>query len=254
MRALQLGSKDNVGLKELTDLIRTDPALSSEILTLANSALFAFRSEIGSILQAAVLLGLQRVKALAVTVGMRGYLAEVLKIPALLACWRHSLATALIAEEVAGVSLMDKDAAYTAGMIHDIGRLALAVIHPALYADFLSSTPMTPADALQRERELFEVDHCQAGRWLVEAWKLPKEFVDITSRHHIELDGKFDMLAAVRLSCTLADTLGFSVMQPLDLANFDEIRQKLPDRQRERFVSDPNELALRIATKINSME
>lgn len=254
MRVLQLIAKDDVGLKDLTDLIRADLALSSEILTLANSALFAFRCEIRSIQQAAVLLGLQRVKALAVTVGMRVYLTDLLEIPALLACWRHSLATALLAEEVAGLSLMDKDTAYTAGMIHDIGRLALAVIQPVPYANFLSSAPMTLADALQRERELFELDHCQAGRWLVEAWKLPKDFVDITSRHHMELNGKFDMFAVVRLSCALADTLGFSVIEPLDHPTFEELRQKLPDRERRRFGSDPNELALRIATKINSME
>jgi len=254
MRVLQLVSKDDVGLKELTDLIRADLALSSEILTLANSALFAFRSEISSILQAAVLLGLQRVKALAVTVGMRAYLTDVLEIPALLACWRHSLATALIAEEVASASLMDKDAAYTAGMIHDIGRLALAVVNPVPYADFLSSAPMTPADALQHERELFGVDHCQAGRFLVEAWKLPKDLVDIASHHQIEPDSKFDLFAAVSWSCAVADTLGFSVMQPLDLPNFEELLQKLPESSRKRFGSDRDELALRIATKINSME
>jgi len=254
MRVLQLVSKEDVGLKELTDLIRADPALASEMLTLANSALFAFRSEITSILQAAVLLGLQRVKALAVTVGMRVYLTDVLKIPSLLACWRHSLATALIAEEIARVSLMDKDTVYTAGMIHDIGRLALAVIHPVQYANFLSSAPMTPADILMQERELFDVDHCQAGRWLVEAWKLPKKFVDITSRHHLDLDGKFDMFAAVRFGCLLADMLGFSVMQPLDPPNFEAVLQKLPDRVRNCLGSDPNELALQIATKINAIE
>jgi HD-like signal output (HDOD) protein len=148
---------------------------------------------------------------------------------------------------------MDKDAAYTAGLLHDIGRLALAVIQPVQYANFLSSAPMTGAEILEGERQIFEVDHCQAGRWLVEAWKLPKDFVDFTSRHHVETNGKFDMFAVVRFSCAMANTLGFSIIQPLDLPNFAEVLQRLPDRERQCFGSDPNELALRIATKINSM-
>jgi putative nucleotidyltransferase with HDIG domain len=253
MRVLQLLSKDDVGFKELTALICSDMALSSEILTLANSAFFCLRSEIRGILHATVLLGLQRVKALALTVSMRVYLTDVLTIPALLACWRHSLATALIAEEVVGVSYMDKDAAYTAGLLHDIGRLALAVIHPAQYANFLSSAPRTDAEILEGERQLFEVDHCQAGRWLVEAWKLPKEFVDITSRHHVEINDKFDLFAVVRFSCALANALGFCAIPPLGLPNFEDLLQKLPDWGRGCFGFDPNEVALRIATKINSM-
>ena len=253
LRVLQLMSNDDVGFRELTALISSDMALSSEILRLANSALFCFRSEIRGILQAAVLLGLQRVKALALTVSMRVYLTDVLAIPALRACWRHSLATAFIAEEVAGISHMEKDAAYTAGLLHDIGRLALAVIRPVQYASFLSSGPKTDAEILGGERRLFEVDHCQAGRWLVEAWKLPKDFVDITSRHHLEINGKFDLFAVVSFSCALANTLGFSVIPPLDFPNFQALLLKLPDRERKCFGSDPNELALRIATKINSV-
>jgi len=87
----------------------------------------------------------------------------------------------------------------------------------------------------------------------VGAWKLPEGFVDITSQLHIGITGEFDMYAVVRFSCALANALGFSVIQPLDLRNLEEILQKLPDRERKCFGSDPNELARRIATKINSM-
>jgi len=94
MKIMQLLSTEDTSMRELAGLITADPAFSTEILILANSPLFAFRTEIKSILQATALLGLQRVKALALTVGIKGYLADSLKIPVLRACWQHSLACA----------------------------------------------------------------------------------------------------------------------------------------------------------------
>jgi putative nucleotidyltransferase with HDIG domain len=255
MRVLQLIDKDDVGIQKLTDLIRADLALSTEILTLANSALYAFRTEIKSILQAAVLLGLQRVKALAITVGMRVYLTDSMKIPALLACWRHSLASALLAEDLAIGNFVDKDSAYTAALLHDIGRLALAVIQPAKYADFLKSTEDEPCDVLERERELFEIDHCQAGRWLVEAWKLPRTFADVTAHHHTQPNNRIpEIVALVRHSCLLADALGFAAVRSLAAPSYQDILEELSVRERRRFPQDPEELSIKIATKINSME
>jgi putative nucleotidyltransferase with HDIG domain len=255
LRLLRLIDKDEVGIQKLTNLIRADVALSTEILTIANSALYAFRSEITSILQATVLLGLQRVKALAVTVGMRVYLTDSMKIPALLACWRHSLACALLAEELADGNFMDKDSAYTAGLVHDIGRLALAVIQPAPYAHFLSSTEAYPCDVLNQERELFGIDHCQAGRWLVEAWKLPRSFADVTAHHHAESkNGESDVLGLVRHACRLADTLGFAAARSLDARSYQELLEGLSARERRQLPLDQQALTLKIATKINAME
>jgi len=255
LKLLRMIDKDEVGIQKLTNLIRADVALSTEILTLANSALFAFRSDITSILQATVLLGLQRVKALAVTIGMRVYLTDSMKIPALLACWRHSVSCALLAEELAVGNFMDKDSAYTAGLIHDIGRLALAVIQPAQYAHFLTNTEEHPCDVLKRERELFGIDHCQAGRWLVEAWKLPGAFADVTAHHHAEpKDGDSSVVALVRQACRLADTLGFAAARSLDARSYQDLREELSARERRQLPADQDALTLKIATKINSME
>ena len=255
LKLLRLIDKDEVGIHKLANLIRADVALSTEILTIANSALFASRTEITGILQATVLLGLQRVKALAVTVGMRVYLTDSMKIPALLACWRHSLACALLAEELALGNFMDKDSVYTAGLIHDIGRLALAVIQPAQYAHFLTNTEVYPCDVLKQERELFGIDHCQAGRWLVEAWKLPGSFADVTAHHHAEpKNEESEVVGLVRHACRLADALGFAAARSLDARSYQELLERLSARERRQLPLDQEALALKIATKINAME
>ncbi len=95
---------------------------------------------------------------------------QVVGNPLIRNLWRHNLACAAIAEQLATAGFMDKDTAYTAGVLHDIGRLALAVIRPAEYAALLRRHKGSGASILKEEAELFGTDHCQAGRhWLVSA-------------------------------------------------------------------------------------
>jgi len=223
-------------------------ALSTEILTLANSALYAFRTEIRASSRPQCFWDNRRYEGLPHRFNEDSGALN-------LACCRHSLACALLAEELAVGNFVDKDSAYTAALIHDIGRLALAVIQPAKYADLLKSTEEEPCDVLKRERELFEIDHCQAGCWLVEAWKLPRTFVDVTAHHHSKPENRTsDMVVLVRHACLLADALGFAAARSLESPSYQEVLEELSERERRRFCQSPEELSLKIATKINSME
>ncbi len=254
-RVMQLLAVDTTGLKELADVIRADVAFSSEILTLANCALFATRTEITTILQAAALLGLNRVKGIAMTIGLRSYLTDSLKMPALLACWRHSLACAIVSEDLASACRMERDAAYLAGLLHDIGRLGLSVVEPLAYAELIHEADEGPVDVPARERELFGLDHCEAGKWLAQQWKIPARFAEVAERHHQPVrPGKVDFLAIVQLSCQLADAVGFAAVRPARAPNFKEILGHLPQTALQRFDTDRDSLALKVATKINLID
>jgi putative nucleotidyltransferase with HDIG domain len=255
IKALQIVSNDNARVIELSDLICTDAAFSSGILRIVNSPLYGIRKEVTGVLEATFLLGLERIKGLVLTIGTRAYLGDSLEVPAVRACWRHSLACAVIAEDLAGVIQVAGDVSYTAGLIHDIGRLALVVAHPNRYAKFLKSTEKKPCDVLQGERELFGIDHCEAGRSLILSWHLPKDFIAVTAQHHAPANNnKLDVLAIVRLSCMMADTLGFMAVHPLHPRSYEELLNELPEDQRNRLPVDPKELASQIAGKINSIE
>jgi putative nucleotidyltransferase with HDIG domain len=255
VKVLRLLSNSDIGMKELGECIRSDPAFSSELLTLANSALFGFRAEIKTVLQAIVLLGSQRVKALALVIGMKGYLADARRMPVLLASWRHSLACALIAEELATAAMADKDFAYLAGLLHDVGRLALGVKKPREYAQLLSSGLENQLEVMARERELFGFDHCEAGRLLARSWKLPPAFAEAAFHHHVPKSGKrFGVREIVSTSCAFADTLGFASALTLHVPTFQQILAELPDWERKRFDADEETLAGRIAIKINSLD
>lgn len=257
IRALQLVSKTETRLSELHDLISADPAFATEILRLANSPLYGIRSSITSTVQATMLLGFERVKGVALTIAMRSYIGNSLHIPALRASWRHSLACAMVAEELGKVISrdIDKDAAYTNGLIHDIGRLGLAVMQPELYIPLVQRIHNGSASLLQSERELFGVDHCEAGRLMVTSWSLPNEFIDIVARHHeARTVEAFDPLALVSLSCRMSDALGFDFAPCADCHSYEDLLRELPAQARTQMTQHPEELTARIEEKIAAIE
>lgn len=211
--------------------IQSDPSFSAELLKVANSALYGFSYEIVSIRQAAIALGYDFVQSLAMTVALRNYLRNATKIPALQQCWRHCLATALMAEEVSVAVGGASDAAYTAGLLHDIGRLALMAAWPQEYANVLATVAEHGFALIDCEREVFDVDHCEAGLWLASHWKLPQPLADAIAHHH-DQGGKLnkdDLPSIVRAACWLASSLGFGALDERNPAARASQLPELPD-------------------------
>ncbi len=255
LRVMQLLRNNDVRLKELSDLISTDQSFSAQVLRLVNSPLFGCRTEIRGILQATALLGTERMKALAFTAGLQTYLELPLRIRVLRNCWRHSLACAFVAERLGRASLVEEDFAYTAGLLHDIGRLVLMVAQPIRYARFVTEVEESPGNVLEREREWFDTDHCEAGRWLVEDWKLPQVFSAVAALHHTEpRDDKLDIIAIVRASCRLADAIGYVALKPTATLSVDDIMNRLPERERTLFSPHMQRLTIDLDLKIKSLE
>lgn len=256
VRILQLANKEDVPMRQLSDLISSEPAFSSEVLTIANSALYTCRVPITNVLQAMALLGTNTLKGICLTVGIRAYLGDKLNDQSLRSIWRHSLACALIANLLAAAGRSDKDAAYTAGIMHDIGRLALAVLSPKPYAALLQKHTGPPASALEAERELFGFDHCQAGSHLIADWKMPGYFQSVVADHHLpRLDhNAWQMPDLIKLSCRMADSTGFSVFAHCETTPYADLLAELRDTERRTFYPDPEVLAFEVASKINSLE
>jgi putative nucleotidyltransferase with HDIG domain len=253
---LQLAHNENVQLHQLSDLISSDPAFAGEVLTIANSMLYAPRFPANSILQAIAVLGANNLQGLCLTVGVRAYMGKALSHPTMRAVWRHNIACALIAEQLAAAGFMDKDIAYTSGVMHDIGRLALAVFRPQEYGYLLGSHIGTAASILKAERDLFGWDHCEAGRQLITDWKLPQDFEPIVADHHTphEKDGPWGMAQLTDVSCRMADTAGFAAFPGCEVTPFPDLLDELPARERRLFHSTVDTLAFEVAKKINAVE
>jgi putative nucleotidyltransferase with HDIG domain len=256
MRVLQLANNENVQLHQLCDLISSDPAFASEVLTVANSVLYSPRYPSHSILQAIAVLGANTLQGMCITVGVRAYLGKSMSFPAMRDLWRHNLACALIAERVAAAGFLDKDTAYTSGILHDIGRVALAVIQPKEYSNLLAKHKGTPESILEGERELFGWDHCETGLRMIGDWNLPEDFEAVVSEHHetVGSNGAWGMGELVKVSCRMADVLGFPAFPGCEKAEFDVLIDELPERERSRFCMDRMTLAAEIADGIHAIE
>jgi putative nucleotidyltransferase with HDIG domain len=256
IRLLQLANDENVQLHELSDLISSDPAFSSEVLIIANSLLYAPRSPVSSILHAIAVMGANQLQGMCLTVGVRAYLAKSLNLPAMRDLWRHSLACALIAEQLASAGFMDKDIAYASGILHDIGRFALAVIRPEEYAALLGTHCGSAASILERERELLGWDHCDAGRHLVVDWNLPSDFEAIVAEHHSprRADRCWSMSELIKVSCKMADAVGFLAFPGCEVIQYSDLLDELPARERRSFQKNVEALASTIAARIQAAE
>ena len=220
-----------------------------------NSPLYTFYTPITSILQGITVLGIDRLKGIATTVGVRTYLSSSIENPALHPVWRHSLACAFLAEMYVGQNSANKGAAYTAGIMHDIGRVVLAIMQPEEYAKFLESGQKNQQMALIEEKELFGLDHCEVGLQLIIGWELPGDFVEVVSRHHTASGGVWEskILDAVSFSCRVADAIGFAVAPSLPFS-YQELLDDLPKQKADLFPAQPEELALQISRKISAIE
>jgi len=256
VRVLQLANRDNVQLHELSDLISSDPAFASEVLTIANSLLYAPRFPSNSILQAIAVLGVNNLQGLCLTVGARAYLGKVLSFPAMRTIWRHNLATAIIAEQLAAAGFIDKDTAFTCGVLHDIGRLGIAAVRPKEYATLLETHIGTPASALWAEQEVFGADHCAIGKQLIADWKLPNDFEAIAADHHLarQKDSAWGMAELINVSCRMADAVGYAAFAGCQVTPYLELRDELPPRERRLFYAEVEALADEVARKIEAVE
>lgn len=259
-KLLRLVSDEDVQLHRIVELIRADPGFSSEVLRLANSPLHALLRRVDSLREALVVIGLERLKRLVVTVASRAYAKEFLARPELHRCWRHMLACGLLAEEIARACSIDADQAYTAGLMHDAGRLGLLAAFSNDYADLLrdavhEGAVEDTAFLLDRERERFGIDHCEAGQELAEKWGLPETFALIAGRHHDRHYGvEFALLDVVALGCRLADSLGFGVIPNGRAWSLEQVREQLPAKARARFWGDREALRSAMLERLGELD
>lgn len=206
-KVVDLLADDASSIRTIADTLKTDAALSAEVLRLVNSPVMSLRCNVTNVVQALALLGARRVTALLMTLGLSKFVARAGKSEAMRRLWRHNLACALAARHLAA-SDGDPSEAYYAGLFHDVGRLALLVQEPAFYDQALRNDGSID----ELERSHFGVDHCEAGAWVIEKWKLPKAFVEVALCHHRPKPNATKLTVLVHNACDIADSLGFGLV------------------------------------------
>jgi HD-like signal output (HDOD) protein len=204
VRLLALVADENVSFKEVARLISLDPALSGETLRMANSGLYARRQEIVSVLHAIAIVGLRKLTQIVVTAALwRGVPNRT--SPFMKAWWRHCVATAIIAEQSTEMPI---DHAYTAGLLHGVGQLALFEHAGQGYVQLVNDAVSSSLDLQEAERAAYGTDHAELAGLILEAWGLPEILQDATALHHWpNVGGKLG--DAVQLGCVVSEHIGF---------------------------------------------
>ena len=240
-RILALVGKEDVHTNELGNLVKMDPSFSAELLRFANSALFGVRREVTSLVQAVAIVGTDRIKTMATMVAMNRMVRSSVRIAALRKVWLHSLVTAVIAEEAARITRSDPDAAYTTGLLHNLGTLGMMSAYPDEYSRMLEVSDEFGFDLLETERELFEIDHCAAGAYLAQDWEFPDELSAAIANHHDEpVPGVISLDNLIKVSWRLADALGYAAFSPKRLWTWEELIAFLPNAGSSWLVESPD--------------
>lgn len=184
--------------------VRNDPVLSGHVLSLANHVRrLRAQSDLVDPQAAAALIGLNRVRHIIVTAGLNRFIARGVGGNFF---FRHSFAVAIAAQELAALCGLPSDEAYVAGILHDVGQLCFHVIDGPAFEQAYTAAGVE-GRLLEREAEIFGLDHCQIGERLAQHWNLPEEVVSAIRTHHEEAGATSPLQAVVCLGETLARAL-----------------------------------------------
>jgi signal transduction histidine kinase/HD-like signal output (HDOD) protein len=211
-RLLWLCNEEDVNLADLSALASHDAGVAARILSVANSSAYYHGGRKLGLDQALGVLGLDLFKSLVISQSVLQVFNQFAGIGGidLRNFWTHSLRSAVLARELAVCAGYSRpDEAYLAGLLHDVGRLALMSTAPREYAPLFASSDDDQVCA--REVASLELTHAEAGAWLAERWQFDALLADSILYHHESaerLAGTHPLLCLTALAHRLADQAG----------------------------------------------
>jgi putative nucleotidyltransferase with HDIG domain len=201
-------SSENCDARALTELLRRDQALAAHLLRLANSPLYLPRTPIVSLQQAVSRLGLMTIRQIALVISCQSRAFAVKgHEPLVRALFRHSLAAAVFAQEVARIRRLNVEDAFLCGLLHDVGKPVLLQAIVDLEQQLRGR--LSPLQLATLLNEL----HQQAGESLVRAWKLSPRMAETILFHHRPTEAPEPSAQAAAL-LSLADDLAHLLVGP----------------------------------------
>jgi putative nucleotidyltransferase with HDIG domain len=178
-------AREDVSLDDIADTVSLDQGLAAKTLRIANCSFYGVPSRVVSIRQAIGILGLRSVSTLLTAAAVSNCFPRV-HCPGfdLARYWRHSVAVALCAREIARGLRLDVDVAFTAGLMHDLGRLALASQSPEALAAAYAWRAEQDSQTLDAERAVLGTDHPSLGEEIASRWHFGAAVVEAIRRHH----------------------------------------------------------------------
>jgi HD-like signal output (HDOD) protein len=254
LKLLSISIESDSAIADFENVFRSDPVLTTDLLILANSPVFGVRATVNSIRHAIALLGMERIRSLAFAVAVKGYMRTGRWADALQVSWRHCIATAVVAEALGNAEANPIPLLYTAGLMHDVGRLALFQISAEKYGQVLNAEFATVQEYLNLEKLLFGCAHDDAGAFLAASWGFPTALCDCIRFHHWDVAVHAGQLfELVGVACGVAECLGYPEVNRADLIqDRSAVTAILPARVRESPLLAPDVLKAKVEKQLES--
>ena len=244
-----------VSAAQIAKILQEDPAMSVKVLKLTNSAFYGLQREIESVKQAVVIVGLEAIKNLVLSASVLDmFKGKNIDQEFQDKFWRHSLAVGFCARLLSRMGkargMIDPDASFSGGLLHDIGKVILCCFLPKEYAMIKEARDSDRASAtFQIEERVLGYNHSQIGAILAEQWKLPKRLTEAVAFHHHphQADGGDVVAHVIHISNYVAKktffdpfeqhlvgTLEGGVLEALQLTEDD--LEKLADALRQEYL------------------
>lgn len=172
--------KPRITLVEISSFISNDPALTTKVLKMVNSAIYGFPGRIASVSHATMLLGLNVIKGLLLGVSVFELMQKTMN-----GLYEHSLACAIASRVIAQKKGMkEPEEVSVAGLLHDIGKVILMLEFQKEYEAAMNDAQTKSISIFEAEKGQFNATHANVGSWLAEKWRFPRNLIEVIEFHH----------------------------------------------------------------------
>lgn len=214
-RLREVLKKPSASAKDIARVVGADAGLSAKLLKLVNSPLYGFSSKVDTVDRAVALVGERELTTLAVGISAVSYFKDIPpELVNMRIFWKHSLTCAVMAALLAakvgkrGGPEVAVEQCFTAGLLHDVGKLILFKKLPYASVMGLQYARDQFFPLVEAERDVFGFDHAQVAEVLLSRWGLPRDLTEAVAKHHDPLAAQNKRKAAViQLADNMANAL-----------------------------------------------
>lgn len=184
---IQTGNGSLASLEDVGETLSMDQGLTTRILSMANSAYYGLQAEVQSVSRAAAVLGMAEIRNIVLALGING-LTRKYTMPGefdLGVYWTHQFLVAMVAKELSRMAdVGNPDNLFTAGLLHDIGKLITALKRPDDWQAMQDLAEESEIPDSEAEDEYWGLDHAVVGALVLRSWDLPAALVEPVNWHH----------------------------------------------------------------------
>jgi HD-like signal output (HDOD) protein len=210
-RLIAVVNSPDTSAEDAAELIEKDPALTTKVLRLANSAFYGMPRSVSSVSSSVVILGFNTLKSLVLGASVINLFPQKGEKSAFdrVRFWKHSIVCAMVARNIAqsimSTAFLDPQSAFCAGIMHDIGKLIFELFTPQDYAKVCAYSKEKNIPILEAETSLLGTTHAEIGRILADKWALPIDLEQTIVYHHAPQSAK--SIGAIVPAIHLADSI-----------------------------------------------